>query len=89
MKAALYGLRKLIVFILSLIVVFVGLVMSLRAATGSGEVALQVAGIFASFCGVITFIVRAVFDAFKGGYERDAAIEVAKVQAAPPTHPAP
>jgi FtsH-binding integral membrane protein len=84
MKAALYGLRKLLVFVLSLIVVFVGLIFALRAATGSGEVALQIAAIFASFCGVITFTVRAVYDAFKGGYERDAAIEVAKVQAAPP-----
>jgi hypothetical protein len=84
MKAALYGLRKLLVFVLSLTVVFVGLIFALRAVTVSEEVAKEIAAVFTSFCGAITFAIRAAYDAFKGGYQRDAAIEVAKVQAAPP-----
>lgn len=79
MKAALYGVRKILLFVAAVSAVVVLSIVSLDALKVITDAkATQAASIAVAALGAISTIFATLMSAFKGGYERDATIEAAK-----------
>jgi len=85
MKAAIYGLRKIILFVLASGAVTALAIVALDALkTISDAKATQAASIVVAAFGTLGTVFATLMSAFKSGYDRDARIEVAS-KVPPPT----
>jgi ABC-type molybdate transport system substrate-binding protein len=89
MKQALFGFRKIILYAVTLAAVVVLCIVALDVLKVISDAkATQAAAIVVAAFGSVTGIFTTLMSAFKAGYERDSAVEVAKVAApAPPGAP--
>jgi hypothetical protein len=79
MKAAIYGMRKIILFVLATGAVTVLAIVALDALkTISDAKATQAASIVVAAFGTLGTVFATLMSAFKRGYERDETIESAK-----------